>query len=86
MKLTDFCRELKITPGASVVNHLLSADDSLLLFKASSEGADTINRVIGDHCAASGQLVNRSKSAIFFQQGLRTRDKEAYNGKGSDCS
>jgi hypothetical protein len=60
---------LKVTTSAPAVNHLLFADDSLLFFKASSEGAREIKSVLNMYCNASGQRINMDKSSIFFSKG-----------------
>ena len=48
------------------VNHLLFADDSLIFMKADSGSAARLNSILRIYGAASGQRVNREKSAIFF--------------------
>jgi hypothetical protein len=45
---------LKVAPTAPAVNHLLFADDSLLFFKASTEGARELKEVLQKYCNASG--------------------------------
>src|SRR5438128_397184 len=60
---------VQIARDAPPISHLLFADDSLLLFKASSEGAEAIRDTIIQYCEASGQRVNRGKSSIFFGKG-----------------
>jgi hypothetical protein len=57
---------ISVAPTAPVVNHLLFADDSLLFFKASSEGASKVKDVLQKYCLASGQRINMDKSSIFF--------------------
>jgi len=64
---------IKVAPTAPAVNHLLFADDSLLLFKASSEGATSVSNLLNIYCDASGQRVNRSKSSIFSARGAHNR-------------
>ena len=58
-----------VAPTASAVNHLLFADDCLLMFRANEEGAHIIKNTIQQYCAASGQRVNYEKSSIFFGKG-----------------
>lgn len=58
-----------VSPTAPPVNHLLFADDCLLMFKANMEGATVIRDTIQRYCEASGQRVNLSKSSIFFGKG-----------------
>jgi hypothetical protein len=59
------------------VNHLLFADDSLLFFKASSEGASKVKEVLQKYCLASGQRINMDKSPIFFSKGCPAVLKES---------
>ena len=60
---------VQVAPTALVVNHLLFANDSLLLFKASTEGAVVVSNLLDTYCNASGQRVNNEKSSIFFSIG-----------------
>jgi hypothetical protein len=55
-----------VAPTASAVNHLLFADDNMLFFKASVEGAKEVKEVLAKYCNASGQRINMDKSSIFF--------------------
>ena len=58
-----------MAPIAPVVNHLLFADDNLLLFKSSMEGANAVSNLLRTYCDASGQRINTEKSSIFFSKG-----------------
>ena len=60
---------LKVAPTAPAVNHLLFADDSLLLFKSGNEGAVAVSNLLDTCCLASGQRINHDKSSIFFSRG-----------------
>src|SRR3990170_2590500 len=60
---------IKVAPTAPTINHLLFADDSLLLFKASVEGANAVSNMLDTYCMASGQRINNAKSSIFFSKG-----------------
>jgi hypothetical protein len=60
---------IKVAPSAPAVNHLLFADDSLLLFKASEGGAREIEDALHAYCMASGQRINRDKSSVYFSKG-----------------
>ena len=46
---------VQVAPAAPVVNHLLFADDSLLLFKASTEGTEVVSNLLETYHNASGQ-------------------------------
>ena len=60
---------IRVAPSAPKVSHLLFADDSLLLFKANRENAETVKNVLDLYCRASGQQVNLEKSLIHFAKG-----------------
>src|SRR4051812_22204775 len=44
---------IKVAATGSAVNHLLFADDILLLFKASVEGANAVSNLLNTYCSAS---------------------------------
>jgi hypothetical protein len=67
---------IKVAPTAPAVNHLLFADDSLLFFQASSEGASEIKNLLTKYCNASGQRINVHKSSIFFSKGCPAAIRE----------
>src|SRR5438105_3739031 len=48
------------------ISHLLFADDCLVFTQASDSGAKQLHDLLETYRVGSGQLVNRSKSAIFF--------------------
>ena len=58
-----------MAPTAPTINHLLFADDSLLLFKANVEGSVAVSNLLDTYCNASGQRINHDKSSIFFSHG-----------------
>ena len=57
-----------IAPTTPPVNHLLFADDSLLFYKTSTDGANEVNQLLNTYCQASGQRINHEKSTIFFSK------------------
>jgi hypothetical protein len=58
-----------VASTAPDVNHLIFADDILLFFSASTEGADDVKKVLEQYCNASGQRINMDKSSVFFSKG-----------------
>ena len=70
-----------MAPTAPVVNHLLFADDSLLLFKSSVEEATMVSNLLEKYCNASGQRINHEKSSIHFSKGCaqNLRDSIKHN-------
>jgi exonuclease III/phage terminase Nu1 subunit (DNA packaging protein) len=83
---------IRLAPSAPAINHLLFADDSLLLMEANLSSADAVNRLLQIYEESSGQQINRDKSSVSFSPntprhvredlmhclGLRT---EAHGGK-----
>ena len=71
---------IKVAPSATPVNHLLFADDSLLFFKGSREGAEELSNLLEVYCQASGQRINREKSSIFFTKGCPQATRDTVKG------
>ncbi|CAN1814412.1 Putative ribonuclease H protein At1g65750 [Linum perenne] len=63
--------------GAPAVTHLLFADDSFFFFRAEIEETRKIKDIFQKYGAASGQLINFSKSGIFFSKSTCSPLKEA---------
>lgn len=76
----EHVRGVMVAPAAPPVNHLLFADDCLLLFKANETGAGLIRDIIQKYCGASGQRVNLSKSSIFFSKGCPNDQRDLIKG------
>ena len=62
---------VKIFHGALSFNHLLFADDSLILLKVSEDSA-----ILNLYEECSGQTINVDKSSIVFSKNTKRRDKE----------
>jgi hypothetical protein len=68
---------VKICAGAPKINHLFFADDSLIVMKATTQGAQKLQEVLALYEANSGQMINKDKSSAFFSKGTRARTKSA---------
>jgi hypothetical protein len=75
-ELAGRLRGIRISPQAPTVNHLLFADDALLLFEADHDGAEEINAILQVYEAMSGQVINREKSSILFSRNTNRQKKE----------
>jgi hypothetical protein len=71
---------IKLARSAPSVNHLLFADDSLLLVEATMEGAAEINSILRHYEEASGQIINWDKSSVLFSTNTARRKKVAIMG------
>jgi hypothetical protein len=68
---------IRLAPTAPVVNHLLFADDSLLLMEASASSTLAVNALLHTYEESSGQIINREKSSVCFSPNTPRHVKEA---------
>jgi hypothetical protein len=61
-------RGVKANISGTVLTHIMYADDIILLAKANSRDASTLNKCVEKYCCWSGQLVNRNKSGVTFSK------------------
>ncbi|XP_027086455.2 uncharacterized protein [Coffea arabica] len=67
---------MKIANAAPSLSHLFFADDSLIFCKAKVGEAVQLMQVLEEYGRASGQLINKEKSSIFFSKNVKGRRKE----------
>ena len=61
----DLCR-IKVCQNAPSINHLLFADDSLLLLKANEWSANHLQNILSLYVDCSGKTINKDKSSVMF--------------------
>jgi hypothetical protein len=66
---------IRICHSAPSFNHLLFADDSLVLIKANSESARSLQNILQLYEVCSGQTVNYDKSSVMFSENTRARHR-----------
>lgn len=67
---------IKVAGGCPEVNHLLFADDTMFFCSASSSSSSNLLQILAQYEAASGQMINKSKSAITFSKKTPATMKE----------
>jgi hypothetical protein len=66
---------IKLVLSSPRVNHLLFADDSLLLLGASVQTVEVIKSILQVYEECSGQMINRDKSSVMFSSNARNSIK-----------
>jgi hypothetical protein len=59
---------IKVCRGAPGISHLLFADDTLLFFRASTQEATKVRKIIEIYANGTGQLINPAKCSITFSR------------------
>jgi hypothetical protein len=67
---------IKLCRRAPGVSHLLFADDTLLLFKASQEQVVHVKEALDTYASCTGQLINPSKCSLLFGDSCPSETKE----------
>ena len=67
---------ITVCRGAPRLSHLFFADDSIIFCKATIEECNAIQRILGVYEQASGQQLNRTKTALFFSKNTPDEIKE----------
>jgi hypothetical protein len=67
---------VKVSQEAPSINHLLFADDSLLLLKIDDRSANSLQQILSLYEDCSGQAINKDKSSVMFSKNARRADKQ----------
>jgi hypothetical protein len=70
-------RGISVCPEAPSINHLLFADDSLLLFKLDGQSTNHLRNILNLYEVCLGQIINKDKSSIMFSPNMRQAVREA---------
>lgn len=66
---------IKISNRSPPITHLLFTDDSLFFCQANEKSCRAVSNILLQYERASGQMVNKNKSAITFGKRLSDEDK-----------
>jgi hypothetical protein len=66
---------VRVCPEAPSINHLLFADDSLLLFKIDNQSTSHLQGILSMYEDCSGQMINKEKCSIMFSPSTREEVK-----------
>uniref|UniRef100_A0A8R7PG21 Reverse transcriptase domain-containing protein n=1 Tax=Triticum urartu TaxID=4572 RepID=A0A8R7PG21_TRIUA len=69
-------RGIRVSYRSPWVSHLLFVDDSLIFITATTQSAERLNDILRIYGEASGQCVNRTKSAIYFSSNMPAQLKQ----------
>ena len=68
---------VRVAKGCPRVNHLLFADDTMFFCHSSPESCNNLIKILSEYEEASGQKINRNKSAVTFSSKTPVEMKNA---------
>jgi hypothetical protein len=69
---------IQICPDAPKINHMFFADDSLIFMKVNEASAKKLQSILRLYEVASGQMINKDKSAVMFSKGTSNAAKRRF--------
>ena len=71
----DIIQSIQICNGSPNINHLFFVNDSLIVMKATAEGAARLQTILPLYESQSGQMINKNKSLATLSKGTTTAVK-----------
>ena len=71
---------IRICNNASIVSHLLFADDCFLFFQADENHANVMKQILLKYEEASGQAISLPKSKIFYSKNVEQPLQQVITG------
>ncbi|XP_060972193.1 uncharacterized protein LOC133038153 [Cannabis sativa] len=71
-EVTHQIKGIRVANGAPFISHMLFADDSYVFCRANENDSTKVLTLLKDFERASGQMVNFSKSSVFFSANIHT--------------
>jgi hypothetical protein len=68
---------VRVCPDAPIINHILFADDSMLLFKIDEQSTNQLQSILSLYEDCSGQIIHKDKSSIMFSKNTNEGDRDA---------
>jgi ribonuclease HI len=69
---------IQICPNAPKINHMFFADDSIIFIKVNEASALKLQSILRLYEGASGQMINKEKSAVMFSKGTSNAAKRRF--------
>jgi exonuclease III len=69
---------IQICPNAPKINHMFFADDSIIFMKVNEASALKLQSILRLYEGASGQMINKEKSAVMFSKGTSNAAKRRF--------
>lgn len=61
---------IKVCRGASIINHLLFTDNSLIFYKTNTKASNALLNLLNEHAQASRQCINTYNTTMVFSKNV----------------